>query len=50
MKFHAGMFLNAALVLLMGVKIIQDDTKVTVGKSGYNAVREAKKLDAAAAF
>jgi hypothetical protein len=34
----------------VGVEIVQDDVKLAVGKGGNDAVQEAEKLDAAAAF
>jgi len=50
MELHFGMLLEPVVVLLVGIEIIQDDMKLAAGKSGNDAVHEAKELDAAAAF
>src|SRR3981081_1501591 len=50
MKLHIGMGLEPMLVLLVGVKVVEDDVKLAVRKSRGDAVPEVKKLDAATAF
>src|SRR5216683_249751 len=50
MKLHIGMGLEPMLVLLVGVKIVEDDMKLAVRKSRGDAVHKVEKLDAATAF
>jgi hypothetical protein len=44
------MGLEPMLVLLVGVKVVEDDVKFAVRKSRGEAVHEVEKLDAATAF
>ena len=50
MKLHIGMGLEPMLVLLVGVKVVEDDVKLAVRKSRGDAVHKVEKLDAATAF
>jgi hypothetical protein len=50
MKLLFGMGLEPMLVLLVGVKVVEDDVKLAVRKSRGDAVHEVEKLDAATAF
>ena len=43
-----GVFLEPALVLLMGVEIVEDDVKLAIREGGNDAVHEAEELDTAA--
>jgi hypothetical protein len=46
MKLHIGMDLEPMLVLLMGVKVVEDDMKLAVRKSRGDAVHKVEKLNA----
>jgi hypothetical protein len=50
MKLHIGMGLEPMLVLLVGVKVVEDNVQLAFGKSSGDAVHEVEKLDAATAF
>ena len=50
MKLHIGMGLEPMLVLLVGVKVVEDDVKLSVRKSCDDTVHEVEELDAATAF
>ncbi len=41
------MFLEPALVFLVGIEVIEDDVHLAIRKGGNDAVHEAQKLDAA---
>ena len=48
METDVGVFLEPALVLLMGVEIVEDDVKLAIREGGNDAVHEAEELDTAA--
>ena len=48
MKMDFGVFLEPALVLLMGVEIVEDDVKLAIREACDDAVHEAEELDPAA--
>src|ERR687898_2821110 len=50
MEMDVGVFLEPALVLLMGVEIVEDDVKLAIREGGNDAVHEAEELDPAAAL
>src|SRR6476661_9509045 len=50
MKMDFGVFLEPALVLLMGVEIVEDDVKLAVREGVNKAIHEAEELNAAAAL
>jgi len=50
MKLHIGMGLEPMLILLVGVKVVEDNVQLAFGKSRSDAVHEVEKLDAATAF
>ena len=50
MKLHIGTGLEPMLVLLVGVKVVEDDVKLAFRKGRGDAVHEVEKLDAATAF
>ena len=50
MKLHVGVGLEPVLVLLVGVKVVEDDVKLAARKGRGEAVHEIEKLDAATAF
>ena len=50
MEMDIGMFLEPALVLLVGVEIVEDDVKLAIREGGDDAVHEAEELDTAAAL
>ena len=50
MEFHVGVFPEPALIVLVGVEVIQDDVKFTARVGGNDAVHEAKELNAPAAL
>src|SRR5436190_23483965 len=47
MEVDFWMFLEPALVFLMGVEIIEDDVQLAIRKAGNDAVHEAEKFDTA---
>jgi len=48
MEMDVCVFFEPALVLLMGVEIVEDDVKLAIREGGNGAVHEAEELDAAA--
>src|SRR4051812_47843523 len=50
MKMDFGVFLEPALVLLMGVEIVGDDVQLAVREGVNKAIHEAEELNAAAAL
>ena len=48
METDGGVFLEPALVLLMGVEVVEDDVEVAIREGGNDAVHEAEELDTAA--
>ena len=47
---NSGVFLEPALVLLVGVEIVEDDVKLAIREGGDGAVHEAEELDTAGAW
>src|SRR5262245_5789459 len=50
MKMDVGVLLEPALVLLVGVEIVEDNVKLAIREGGNNAVHETEELDTAAAL
>src|ERR1700692_929044 len=50
MEMDVGVFLEPALVLLMGVEVVEDDVEFAIREGGNDAVHEAEELDTAAAL
>src|SRR6476646_4796616 len=50
MEMDFGVFLEPALVLLMGVEIVEDDVQLAVREGVNKAIHEAEELNAAAAL
>ena len=50
MKMDFGVFLEPALVLLMGVEIVDNDVKLATREGGNDAVHEAEELNTAPAL
>ena len=49
-KLHIGVGLEPMFVFLVSVKVVEDDVKLAIWKSGGDAVHEIEKLDAAPPF
>jgi hypothetical protein len=47
MEMDLAVFLEPALVLLVGVEIVEDEVKLAIREGGDEAVHEAEKLDTA---
>jgi hypothetical protein len=50
MKMDFGVHLEPALVLPVGVEIVEDDVKLAIREGVNKAVHEAEEIDAAAAL
>src|SRR5579862_3075069 len=46
MEMHVGVFFEPALVLFVGIEVVQDDVKLAARKGRNDAVHEAEKFDA----
>src|SRR5579862_1496592 len=46
MEMHVGVFFEPALVLFVGIEVVQDDVKLAARKGRTDAVHEAEKFDA----
>lgn len=46
MEMHVGVLFEPALVLLVGIEVVQDDVKLAARKGRNDAIHEAEKFNA----